>query len=278
MGGSGGGGGSPDYVGAARETGQQNIALLNEQTRQNRPTQIGPGGRIDWTQGADGTWTQTNTLDPTKQYQFDTSNSLLSTYLNSALWDSQNRDLSKYSAMADATTRDKAEKALMDRLNPQLDRSEAALSSKLAAQGLTQGSEAWNNAYDSFNRQKNDAQLAAIIQGGTEQTNELNNITRQYELANALKNSNLNSYLTMLGGGQIQSPQFGNFTNAGAASAPDLTSALGLQQQSQQGAANAKTSQMQGILGGIGTIGGSYFGPVGGMAGGALGGLLGGLF
>src|SRR5512133_2901762 len=48
---------APDYVGAARETGQQNINLLHEQTAANRPDITTPTGGFDWTQDpATGQW------------------------------------------------------------------------------------------------------------------------------------------------------------------------------------------------------------------------------
>lgn len=66
--------------------------------------------------------------------------------------------------------RTKVEDALYSRLNPQFDRQENAMRSRLANQGITNGSEAYNNDVDSFNRAKNDARQQAILAGGNEQS------------------------------------------------------------------------------------------------------------
>ena len=58
-----------------------------------------------------------------------------------------------------------ATQLIMDRLNPQLDRQQASMQSQLAQQGVSQGSDAWNNAVESFNRSRNDAQNQAALTG-----------------------------------------------------------------------------------------------------------------
>jgi hypothetical protein len=58
-----------------------------------------------------------------------------------------------------------AQQAILSRLNPQIDRSNAALQSRLANQGITQGSEAYNNAQTDQGQQNNDLQTQAALQG-----------------------------------------------------------------------------------------------------------------
>lgn len=59
------------------------------------------------------------------------------------------------------------------RLNPQWTQAQSALETKLANQGLTQGSQAWNAETDAFGRSRNDAYQTAqdnsILRGGEEQ-------------------------------------------------------------------------------------------------------------
>ncbi|WP_322882704.1 tail fiber domain-containing protein [Sinorhizobium medicae] len=62
------------------------------------------------------------------------------------------------------------EQALMDRLNPQLERDRAALETKLTNQGLQPGSEAYNRAVDEANRAANDARIGATLSAGQEQS------------------------------------------------------------------------------------------------------------
>jgi hypothetical protein len=62
---------TPDYVGAAQATAQGNLDAVKYQTEANRVNQVGPEGNITWTQGADGKWTQTTTLNPQIQAALD---------------------------------------------------------------------------------------------------------------------------------------------------------------------------------------------------------------
>jgi hypothetical protein len=61
------------------------------------------------------------------------------------------------------------EEALMARLNPQLDRDRNAMLTRLANQGITSGSEAYNREIDRFNQGSNDARMQAILGAGQEQ-------------------------------------------------------------------------------------------------------------
>jgi hypothetical protein len=62
------------------------------------------------------------------------------------------------------------EQALMDRLNPQLERDRAALETRLVNQGLQPGSEAYNRAIDEASRASSDARISAILNAGQEQS------------------------------------------------------------------------------------------------------------
>jgi len=66
--------------------------------------------------------------------------------------------------------REDVQAALLERLNPQLERERAALEARLANQGITTGSEAWRTGFDDWNRMANDARLAAILNAGQEQS------------------------------------------------------------------------------------------------------------
>jgi len=113
---------------------------------------------------------------------------------------------------AEAGGRNALSDALFARLNPQLDRSRAARENQLANQGITQGSEAWNNAQDDLARAENDARLAATIGADAEQTRALQ--SRQQQISELLQSRSvpINEITALLSGGQVQMP--------GAASAP----------------------------------------------------------
>jgi hypothetical protein len=89
-----------------------------------------------------------------------------------------NTDFSKLPALPAAIDpnsiipeRNRIEERLMARLNPQLERDRLALENSLVNQGFQRGTPAFEQAMDEASRARNDARLAVIGQGGTEQRN-----------------------------------------------------------------------------------------------------------
>lgn len=70
--------------------------------------------------------------------------------------------------------RKSVEDALFARINPSLELSRTGLETRLRNQGLTPGSEAWNNAMRDMAMQQNDARLAVTAAGGNEQSRAIN--------------------------------------------------------------------------------------------------------
>lgn len=66
--------------------------------------------------------------------------------------------------------RTKVEDAIYSRMDRKFDQDEEAMHSRLANQGIVQGSEAWNREIDRFNEAKNDGRMQAIMAGGQEQS------------------------------------------------------------------------------------------------------------
>jgi hypothetical protein len=62
---------TPDYEGAAKATAESDAEMLDKQTIANRPNQINPWGEIQWSQDADGNWTQRQTLTDDSQSALD---------------------------------------------------------------------------------------------------------------------------------------------------------------------------------------------------------------
>lgn len=110
-----------------------------------------------------------------------------------------NYDLSGVGAMPNAADfagqRDQITKAYMDRLQPYIDRDRAALDTKLANQGITQGSEAygWDRAIQG--RNENDQRIAALLAGDQQQQNLFNNAMgiRQQGVGEAISQGNFNN-------------------------------------------------------------------------------------
>src|SRR5687768_32792 len=66
--------------------------------------------------------------------------------------------------------RDKVEQAMMARMQPQLDRDRSAMASRLANQGITPGSQAFNQQMMNLDKAATDARMQAILAGGQEQS------------------------------------------------------------------------------------------------------------
>ncbi|MGR6743517.1 hypothetical protein, partial [Aeromonas veronii] len=66
--------------------------------------------------------------------------------------------------------RQEVQDALLARQQPQMDRDKAALEQRLADQGITIGSKAYQSSMDDYGRSANDARLAAVLAGGQEQS------------------------------------------------------------------------------------------------------------
>lgn len=109
------------------------------------------------------------------------------------------------------------------RLNPQWQQAQSALETKLANQGLTQGSQAWGAETDAFGRARNDAYQTAqdqsIIKGGEEQK-------RLFDMGLSARQLSGNEALSKAGLGlQGDTVNANNSTQASIASANNSTQA-----------------------------------------------------
>src|SRR5690625_1096448 len=183
-----------------------------------------------------------------------------------------------------------ATELLMQRLNPQLDRQREALRAQLANQGIAQGSPAYNQAMLEFGQQANDAHTQAALHGiglGMQQQGMQfgqSEQARQRALTEAayLRSLPMQELGMLMGGNQVQMPQFPGFAQQGQTAGADLLGAAGAQHQGNIAQWNANQAQrqqsMQGWGGLGGAVGGLFGGPVGGAIGSIGGTLLGGLF
>ncbi|WP_417814051.1 hypothetical protein [Thalassospira alkalitolerans] len=176
---------APSYDTGAAVAAQSgaNDAATRLSAQLNRYNSYGPGGSTTWSNSGDK-WTQTQTLSPDQQQQFDTTNQIGNSVLGQAQQYAgalPNQSFSydgapayqsslDRSGLADVPTdigayQDQAQQAAYDRtmgmLNPQFEQQNESLTQRLADQGIMQGSEAYTRAVDDFNRNKNDAMLSA---------------------------------------------------------------------------------------------------------------------
>lgn len=162
---------------------------------------------------------------------------------------------------------DKYSGLLLDRMNPELDRQQAALDTKLANQGLTQGSEGWATGQSAFGKQRNDAATSAQLAGANLalQNAQLSNAGRNQELQTraTLRQMPLNELQALRSGAQVTNPTFNTPGQQGQTSGPDLMGASQASYNAQVGnvnAQNAQSAQTTGAaIGAVGAIAAAFF-------------------
>lgn len=225
---------SPDYQGAAQQTGAASQANVNQQTQANRANQTNAlGASTQWHQDPNtGQWTQTSSLGPGLQGAVTNLEGQVSSQgpLDNG---TAARDQAITGAYNQATSR----------LNPQWAQSNEQLGARLANQGLDPSSQAYRNAMLAQSQAQNDAYGSAM-----------NNAIGQGTAAQqATFNENLaaqNAPYQQLGqlfgfGGQS------GYNAAGQAQAPDFLGAANSQGQYNMDAFKAQneaaTSNISGI-------------------------------
>lgn len=197
-------------------------------------------------------------------------------------------DFSKLGAMPNAADfagqRDQITNAMMERLQPYIDKERAALDTKLANQGIGHGSEAYNWDQDTFQRGVNDQRIAALLAGDQQQQNlfnnamgirqqgvseamngfntglasgQFNNQARQQAIQEAdyFKNQPLNMLNALRTGNQVSMPTFGNVTAGAQVQAAPIYQATSDQYDAQLQAYKAQMASSGGLLGGLASLG-----------------------
>lgn len=195
---------APDYKGQA--LAEANSAKFN---------QIGPLGSSSWSirPGADpnnprpGDYIQTSSLSPEQQklYDLQVKNQLATGNAGAEALEGINEG-GDTQALQDALYR-----RATQYYDTNFGKSQNALETKLQNQGVTQGSEAWNNALEQFNQGKNSAYADATDRA----------ITKADETRNMNLNSNVSRLASLLALSRGQSPAVGGGMGGGA----DLTGA-----------------------------------------------------
>lgn len=316
----------PDYAAAAREQGTANVNSALATNFMNQANQVGPNGSLTYTYDSqngyrlpDGTVipmaTATTTLSPEQQRLYD-QNAQMSGQMNDLALQGlgyvgqqvnqpidQNSLPSLTGGLArtnfrDSTgggdytaDRDRITAAMMERMQPSIDREREALRTRLANQGITQGSDPYNTEQTTFQRGVNDQRIAALLAGDQTQQmywdqdqRELENFNRAQEgnfsqglasgqFANQarqqaiqeqdyFRNQPLNMLNALRSGNQVNMPSFGNVT-AGSniqpapvyAAANDSYNAAMQRYQAQLASRNA-------LLGGLGSLGSAAIGMI----------------
>ncbi len=252
-----------DPAATAAAQASANVEAARETARLNQFNQVNPFGSLTFTGeiGEPGR-TATTALNPQGQRTFDIQQALAEQLSGLATQRAGQISTDPFSLsglpgapQADDAARQRIEAGLFARLNPQLERQEDQLRTRLANQGITQGSEAFGNALGDFSRGRNDLRLATIAQGGAEQSRQfgLETAARQNALQEALTQRALpqNELAALLQGSPaVGIPQFGQPGQIGVG-APDILGAQALQQQQQLAQFNAANQRQQAGLGGL---------------------------
>ena len=266
----------PDYAAAAQQTSQGNASQAQVAQYGSMTNQVTPYGTVNYTRQPMGTtpqgdqlnqWTQTVALSPTEQIAFDQNNRInaqlggiaetgtgyVQKALDQPLSFAENQAL-QTPGQIQRQASDAAYKNATQYLDPQFQQSNAQLANRLANQGITQGSEAYNNAMLNAGNQQQQAYESArnqaYIQGqsGGQQQYQQAMGTRQQQIAEqqALQQNPLNMLNAVRTGQQMQvanMPQVGQSNPAALQSVagPDM---LGAAQAQGQYSMNTYNQQM----------------------------------
>lgn len=108
--------------------------------------------------------------------------------------------------------RQRIEAALRHRMEPQLNRNRESIMSRLAGQGIKEGSTAFDRAMNRHDEQRNDANMQAIIHGGNEMTRQGSEArANRAQLMNeryAARGQPINEITALMSGSQVRDPRF----------------------------------------------------------------------
>ena len=242
----------PDYSGAARETATGNLDAARAAAAANRVNQITPYGQLTYTRdptavSPDEGHIATTTLSPVEQQKLNQTNNLELGLLGTAQRGIGSVDqllstggrLDESRLAQNSISGQTVQDAIFSRLSPQLDRDRESLRTRLANQGLFNGSEGYNNSVTDEGKRENDLYIQAALQGiGTGQTSRQQGIQEQY----AAQDRPLNIVNALRTGNQVNLPQFTNVPQQATTNGADLLGAAQLQGQYTSGAAASKNA------------------------------------
>lgn len=217
----------------------------NAEAAANRVNTVGPGGSSIYQQGdrqiigydSNGqpqygnNYTQVNTLAPSEQRQYDLRNLIGEQLLGSANTQIPGfaNDPFSYDSAVPETAKAQYQKNI-ELLGPQFDRADRSFEQRLANQGLPIGSEAYNEALQAHEGNKNQALTGLAY----------DTITQGNDLALRERNQRYNELAAALGSSQVQTP------GGQAASPIDVSGAYDQQYQGQLADYNARQARQQG--------------------------------
>jgi hypothetical protein len=252
----GGKGGSspkaPDTVGAAQATAAGNLEAARATAAANRVNQYTPYGNLVYAPTTTDPYGNqlyqvTQTLSPAEQQKLDLSNKLEAGLLGTAqtgldyaqgVLSKPGVDMSKLPNMP-INAGESYSDAIMRRLQPTMQASQAAFDTKMANQGIAPGTEAYRNANREFQQGQNDLLTSAVTQAAYNQMQPINVI-------NALRT-----------GTQVDNPNFVSPVQQANTGGADLLGAVNAQYANQLAGYNAQQAASNNFWGGLMGLGAS---------------------
>jgi hypothetical protein len=268
-----GGGGSapaaPDYTGAANQTAANNLKAAQAATAANRVNQFTPYGDLNYAQtGTDAQgnpiWSATQSVAPGLQPAVTASQQAVSGYNYSPFA----ADVNPLQTGVDPSVTgqqgwDKATNAILQRLNPTIQRQNEMSDQQLANQGIMPGSQAYNVAKQQIAEQQNDLLTQASLGGAQVQNQMYNQALANAQLGNQANQigfgqqlsaygTNLQSPLTYAQGVKsLATPNLINPAQQQTTGGADTLSAANMQYQNQLANYNAEQARNSQMLGGL---------------------------
>lgn len=264
---------APDYAGAAIAQGAANLDAARATSKLSNPEWDNAEGsrRIQYGIGGDPDRVRiVDTMSPVAAQQYGIQQGINTNLLNTASA-GLNRvsqqmatpfDMSRLPGVdtRNESTRQAIAQALMGRLQPAFDRDENSARTRLANQGITQGSEAWNNEMNRLTQAKNDAMMQAQVQAGGEASRMFGDqsAARQQAIQEQayLRNLPLSEINALRTGSTPNLPQFQGFGGSQVQAAP-LLQGTQLAGQNAMDVYNAKVGSYNSLLGTVGQLGGT---------------------
>lgn len=233
--------GAPDYRAAAEQTAAGNLENAQLATQANRPTQVNPFGTSSWEQDDQGNWTQSVSFSPEMQNLYD-----MSTQAQTNLLQSQ---MPTY-----GENRTKVMESMLSRVGTDIAREKENLHSKLLAQGIPVGSDAYNAQMEQLDRKETDArqqaEISASQMAGQEYESALSGRGQRVAEAMAFNPSQ---------------PTFSPFYNQQAVPGPDYMGATTAEGNWNLAGWNAQQQMRNNIMQGLFSLGSSAVGAPGGV-------------
>lgn len=238
---------APDPVATANAQAASNKETAVTQAELNHTNQISPDGTSTWKQigtNPDGTpqYQQTTALSAPNQAIYDTNQGTKQNLATIGQTQSAKiGDLLNTPFNVDQAISDKITSLGKTRLDPQWAANDAKQAASLANQGITPGSEAYDNAMRSYNASKNDAYNSMYLSGNAQ--------AEQESLAE--RNQPINEISALLSGSQVSTPTFSSTpqTSVAGTDVAGITqnAYLDANQQAQQSVA-ANNAMMGGLF------------------------------